>query len=96
MIKFYACPNNVLFNLIDQSCKSVIVTVFFFRRIWDVTDYVVPPTESNAFFVTTNVIITPDQEKGTCAEDPETHGAKPCDPIEPGVCFSLEHLIDHL
>ena len=32
-----------------------------YRRIWDVTDYVVPPTENNAFFVTTNVIITPNQ-----------------------------------
>ncbi len=54
------------------------------RRIWDVTDFVVPPTENNAFFVTTNVIITPNQTQGACAEDPTVAGAVECDPKHPG------------
>ena len=32
-----------------------------YRRVWDVTDYVVPPVEKDAFFVTTNIVITPNQ-----------------------------------
>ncbi|XP_064619728.1 P2X purinoceptor 4-like isoform X2 [Lineus longissimus] len=39
-------------------------------RIWDMADYVVPPQENNAFFVTTNVIITKNQSQGECPEDP--------------------------
>jgi P2X purinoceptor 4 len=50
-----------------------------YRRIWDVTDYVIPPSEYNAFFVTTNVVITPDQVQGECPEDPKVPGAI-CDP----------------
>ena len=42
-----------------------------YNRIWDVTDYVVPPSENGAVFVTTNVIITPNQTRGTCPEDPD-------------------------
>jgi P2X purinoceptor 4 len=38
-------------------------------RIWDVADYVVPPQENDAFFVMTNVIITPQQTQGICPED---------------------------
>ena len=34
--------------------------------MWDVADYVVPPAENGAFFVATNVIITPNQTRGTC------------------------------
>ena len=50
-----------------------------YRRLWDVTDYVIPPSENNAFFVTTNVIITPNQTQGLCPEDPKVPGAI-CDP----------------
>ncbi|GFS12706.1 p2X purinoceptor [Elysia marginata] len=39
-------------------------------RTWDVADYVVPPQESNAFFVMTNVVPTPTQTQKTCPEDP--------------------------
>ena len=30
-------------------------------RVWDEADYVVPPAENGAFFITTNVLITPNQ-----------------------------------
>ena len=39
-----------------------------YERVWDEADYVVPPAENGAFFVTTNVIITPNQTYGTCPE----------------------------
>ena len=38
-------------------------------RIWDESDYVVPPAENGAFFVTTNMIVTPNQTQGACPED---------------------------
>ena len=39
-----------------------------FYRVWDEADYVVPPAENGAFFVTTNVVITPNQTWGHCPE----------------------------
>ena len=47
----------------------LIINVFFwisglYTRVWDVADYVVPPAENGAFFVATNVIITPNQTRG--------------------------------
>ena len=39
-----------------------------YERVWDEADYVVPPAENGAFFVTTNVIITPNQTLGYCPE----------------------------
>jgi hypothetical protein len=39
-----------------------------YNRIWDVTDIIVPPVENNAFFITTNIVITPNQARGECAE----------------------------
>ena len=39
-----------------------------YERVWDEADYVVPPAENVAFFVTTNVVITPNQTLGHCAE----------------------------
>ncbi|XP_076435092.1 P2X purinoceptor 4-like isoform X2 [Babylonia areolata] len=44
-------------------------------RIWDVADYVVPPLENNAFFVMTNVVVTPEQRQGACGESPNVTGA---------------------
>ena len=32
-----------------------------YDRVWDEADYVVPPAENGAFFITTNVLITPNQ-----------------------------------
>ena len=40
-----------------------------YERIWDEADYVIPPSESNAFFIMTNAVITPNQTRGTCPED---------------------------
>ncbi|XP_046356383.2 P2X purinoceptor 4-like isoform X1 [Haliotis rufescens] len=39
-------------------------------RVWDVADYIVPPQENNAFFVMTNMVITPNQTFSECEEDP--------------------------
>ncbi|XP_074635329.1 P2X purinoceptor 4-like [Acropora palmata] len=39
-------------------------------HLWDSPDYIVPPEENGAFFVMTNMIITPNQTQGTCPEDP--------------------------
>lgn len=39
-------------------------------RVWDEADYIVPPQEENSFFVLTNLIITPNQTQGRCAENP--------------------------
>ncbi|XP_078403961.1 P2X purinoceptor 5 [Cetorhinus maximus] len=38
-------------------------------RLWDVVDYVIPPQGDNVFFVMTNMLMTPDQTEGVCAED---------------------------
>ena len=39
-----------------------------YKRIWDTSDLIIPPSENDAFFITTNVVITPNQTKGTCSE----------------------------
>ena len=41
-----------------------------YQRVWDVADFVIPPSENNAFFVLTNAIITPNQTRNVCPEDP--------------------------
>ncbi|XP_065664263.1 P2X purinoceptor 4a isoform X1 [Hydra vulgaris] len=40
-------------------------------EVYDPADYVVPPQENNAFFVMTNMIITPNQTRSRCPEDPK-------------------------
>ena len=40
-----------------------------YERVWDEAEYVVPPSENNAFFIMTNAVITPNQTRGTCPED---------------------------
>lgn len=40
-------------------------------HVWDSSDYIVPPEENGAFYVMTNMIITPDQTQGACPEDPD-------------------------
>jgi len=50
-----------------------------YRRIWDVADFVVPPTQNNAFFVTTNMIITPNQTMSECSETPDDDGGEECE-----------------
>ena len=40
-----------------------------YERVWDEAEYVVPPSENNAFFIMTNAVITPNQTRGRCPED---------------------------
>lgn len=46
-------------------------TLFKGIRIYDPSDYVIPPQETDAVFVMTNMIITPKQSQGKCPEDPK-------------------------
>ena len=50
-----------------------------YERVWDEADYVVPPAENGAFFVTTNVVITPNQTWAHCSEDPESVPESRCE-----------------
>ena len=43
---------------------TIFVLSDVYSRVWDVADYVVPPAENGAFFVATNVIVTPNQTRG--------------------------------
>ncbi|CAG5126492.1 unnamed protein product, partial [Candidula unifasciata] len=47
----------------------------FGRITWDVADYVVPPLESNAFFVITSVVLTRMQVQKNCSENPNIKAA---------------------
>jgi len=47
-----------------------------FDRVWDEADYVVPPAENGAFFITTNVLITPNQTQSRCPENNKVGSAK--------------------
>ncbi|KAI1300157.1 P2X purinoceptor 4 [Halotydeus destructor] len=64
-------------NLADAefSNKTPPENYQLYKRIWDTPDYVIPPSETNAFFVMTNVVITANQTQSTCPEDPEVAGA---------------------
>ena len=60
---------NALTNFTDDELENVRPEWrYLYRRVWDVTDFVVPPIENNAFFVMTNVVITPNQTRGKCPE----------------------------
>ncbi|KAK7481559.1 hypothetical protein BaRGS_00027208 [Batillaria attramentaria] len=64
---------------VTSKLKGVVYTNFsqpgLDGRIWDVGDYVIPPLENSAFFVMTNVLVTPDQTQSTCEEDPTIEDA---------------------
>ncbi|XP_023231978.1 P2X purinoceptor 4-like [Centruroides sculpturatus] len=45
-----------------------------YKRIWDIPDIIVPPSDNGAFFVTTNIEITR-QNLSTCPEDPSIKDA---------------------
>eukprot|EP00095_Tigriopus_kingsejongensis_P001162 maker-scaffold350_size199587-snap-gene-0.24 protein:Tk01162 transcript:maker-scaffold350_size199587-snap-gene-0.24-mRNA-1 annotation:"hypothetical protein DAPPUDRAFT_206200" len=47
-----------------------------YERIWDEADYVVPPAENGAFFVMTNMVITPNQTRGVCTENINMQGSR--------------------
>lgn len=66
-------------NFSDDAFSPEITHPEWYRRIWDVADYVVPPSENGATFIATNIIITANQSQDTCAEDISVEGAA-CDP----------------
>uniref|UniRef100_UPI00358DE7B5 P2X purinoceptor 5-like isoform X1 n=1 Tax=Myxine glutinosa TaxID=7769 RepID=UPI00358DE7B5 len=45
-------------------------------RVWDVAEYVTPPQGGSSFCIVTNVLETPRQMLGTCAEKKKVPGAK--------------------
>ena len=63
-----------------------------YTRVWDVADYVVPPAENGAFFVATNVIITPNQTRGFCPEDNFDVKGVDCNP-DPKACDAAYNAI---
>lgn len=69
----------VFTNFSDDYFNPAILHPEWYRRIWDVADYVVPPSENGATFIATNIVITANQTQGTCAEDPHVEGAS-CNP----------------
>ena len=62
-----------------------VLSAALYTRVWDVADYVVPPAENGAFFVATNVIITPNQTRGFCPEDNFDVKGVDCNP-DPAAC----------
>ena len=54
----------------DAKLRVPEVRQAMYERVWDESDYVIPPSENNAFFVMTNVVLTPNQTRTTCPEDP--------------------------
>ena len=49
--------------------KSSKEQLLMYERVWDVADYVIPPSENSGFFVMTNAVITPNQTRKKCPED---------------------------
>lgn len=61
-------------SAVVSKVKGVAFTKFpetlpdIYKRVWDTSDLIVPPSENNAFFITTNIIVTPNQTRGVCSE----------------------------
>lgn len=73
-------------NLFQEGTPlSLSINAALYTRVWDVADYVVPPAENGAFFVATNVIITPNQTRGFCPEDNFDVKGVDCSP-DPAAC----------
>ena len=73
-----------------------------YERVWDESDYVIPPAENSAFFVMTNVVITPNQTLGSCPEDHTEIDKVVCGTIEDsainvteGICVENEVKVRH-
>ncbi|CAL1272479.1 unnamed protein product [Larinioides sclopetarius] len=64
-----------LTNFSKEDFNPEILHPEWYRRVWDVADFVVPPSENGATFIATNVIITSNQTLGTCSEDPSISGS---------------------
>jgi hypothetical protein len=57
----------LVIELIFKFCMQFDILMIFlalYTRVWDEADYVIPPAENGAFFVATNVVITPNQTRG--------------------------------
>lgn len=80
----------VFTNFSDDEFNSNIIHREWYRRIWDVADYVIPPSENGATFIATNIVITSNQTRGTCNEDPDIAGAV-CEPTN-NTCVAGESL----
>ena len=74
-------------EMTDKSSLSPAMLELY-HRVWDEADYVVPPAENGAFFVTTNVVITPNQTWGHCPEDPESVPESRCEVTDRHTEFS--------
>jgi len=66
MMKVFPSPKHEVVEKVCLSWEKATIAHLrtrheHFFRVWDVADYVVPPAENGAFFVTTNVVITPNQ-----------------------------------
>lgn len=63
------------------------------ERLWDAADLNVPPEENGAFFLTTNVIVTDNQEQGVCTEpeDSRLYCKNDSDCAPAGVAYHLGH-----
>lgn len=79
-------------NISDDAFNSFIPNISVYKKVWDISDIVVPPVENGKFFVSTNVIITPDQEMGTCPEAPDIKEAL-CDPKNATSCTAGKTLL---
>ncbi|XP_022705535.1 P2X purinoceptor 4-like isoform X1 [Varroa jacobsoni] len=55
-------------HLRDSDFDSSVPDTKVYRRVWDVVDLVQPPSEPDAFFITTNLIITT-QRTGLCPDE---------------------------
>lgn len=62
-------------NLSDDDFYPFLSDKSVYKKVWDIADIVVPPEESGQFFVTTNLIVTPNQQMKTCPEDPDVKEA---------------------
>ncbi|XP_050025123.1 P2X purinoceptor 4-like isoform X2 [Dermacentor andersoni] len=56
-------------SLSEDAFKPALGDTRHYRRMWDNEDIVVPPHDSNQFFITTNVILTPNQTISACPEE---------------------------
>ena len=62
------CVTSKIFSHTLKLSVFWIDVALYLVQVWDEADYVVPPAENGAFFVTTNVVITPNQTWGECPE----------------------------
>lgn len=64
-------------NLNDSDFNPMIDRgrIPYYKKIWDTPDYNIPSSDTDGFFIMTNVVITPNQIQGVCAEDDEVKGA---------------------